>query len=62
MQEPKRNSVEFLAIKLSFVPIRYNKRENAGRLRVYKMGLRFTKDTLMTTLAGSNRLATCCIV
>jgi hypothetical protein len=62
MQEPGRNSVEFLATKFSFVPIRYNKGENAGRLRLYEMGLRFTKDTLITTLAGSNRLATCCII
>jgi hypothetical protein len=38
MQEPARISVEFLAIKLSFVPILYNKRENTGRLRVREMG------------------------
>jgi hypothetical protein len=62
MQEPERNSVEFLATKLSFVPIRYNKRENAGRLSVYEMGLYFTKGTAMTTFTGSNRLATCCII
>jgi hypothetical protein len=43
MQEPARNSVEFLAIKMSFVPIFYNKVENAGRLRVREMGLYFEK-------------------
>jgi hypothetical protein len=62
MQEPALNSDEFLAIKLSFVPILYNKTEAAGLLRVYEMGLYFTEGTSMTTLTGSNRLATCCII
>ena len=43
MQELAPNSVEFLATKMSFVPIFYNKRENAGRLRVREIGLYFAE-------------------
>ena len=43
MQERTQKSVEFLATKMSFVLIFYNKRENVGRLRVREMGLYFVK-------------------
>ena len=43
MQEPAWNSVEFLATEMSFIPIFYNKRENAGRLRVREIGLYFAE-------------------
>jgi hypothetical protein len=43
MQEPAWNSVEFLATEMSFIPIFYNKRENAGRILVHETVVYFAQ-------------------